>query len=151
MRPAVPVAPVAGRRVLAARSEALAAAASSGGNGVGGSASGGMSSGDGLKSLRGMNDRELLAAAQLACDQQVWDRCINTSERTRSEFDLVTRFPLAFRREARRPFDHREVRDRAEHGQPAAPGHVHVEHERRRTPGAGERDRLRGVRGNRNS
>ena len=34
-------------------------------------------------SLRGMGDRELLAAAQLACDREVWDRCINTSERTR--------------------------------------------------------------------
>ena len=32
----------------------------------------------------GMSDRELLAAAELACEQQVWDRCINTSERTRN-------------------------------------------------------------------
>jgi soluble lytic murein transglycosylase len=30
----------------------------------------------------GMGERELLAAAALACEQQVWDRCINTSERT---------------------------------------------------------------------
>ena len=30
-----------------------------------------------------MNDRELLAAAQLACEREVWDRCINTSDRTR--------------------------------------------------------------------
>jgi soluble lytic murein transglycosylase len=28
-------------------------------------------------------DRELLAAADLACQREVWDRCINTSERTR--------------------------------------------------------------------
>ncbi|AEG91824.1 lytic transglycosylase domain-containing protein [Ramlibacter tataouinensis] len=41
----------------------------------------------------GMNDRELLAAAQLACDSQVWDRCINTSERTKVEFDVQQRFP----------------------------------------------------------
>ena len=34
--------------------------------------------------LRGMGDRELLAAAQLACDREVWDRCINTSDRTRA-------------------------------------------------------------------
>src|SRR5690606_41547789 len=27
--------------------------------------------------LRGMNDRQLLAAAQIACNRQVWDRCIN--------------------------------------------------------------------------
>ncbi|HLO94098.1 MAG TPA: transglycosylase SLT domain-containing protein, partial [Burkholderiaceae bacterium] len=44
-------------------------------------------------SLRGMSDRELLAAAQLACDHEVWDRCINTSERTRGEIDLGQRFP----------------------------------------------------------
>ena len=48
-------------------------------------------------SLRGMSDRELLAAAQLACDQQVWDRCINTSDRTRYEFDLSQRFPTPLR------------------------------------------------------
>ncbi len=44
-------------------------------------------------SLRGMGDRELLAAAQLACDREVWDRCINSSERTRAEIDLSQRFP----------------------------------------------------------
>ncbi len=47
--------------------------------------------------LRGMSDRELLAAAQLACDQQVWDRCINTSERTRQEIDMSQRFPTPLR------------------------------------------------------
>ena len=45
----------------------------------------------------GMNDRELLAAAQLACDREVWDRCINTSDRTRSEVDLEQRYPMPFR------------------------------------------------------
>jgi len=45
----------------------------------------------------GMSDRELLAAAQLACDREVWDRCINTSERTRAEFDIDQRFPMPFR------------------------------------------------------
>ncbi len=49
--------------------------------------------------LRGLADRELLAAAQLACDRQVWDRCINTSERTRGEIDLAQRFPMPFKRE----------------------------------------------------
>ena len=43
----------------------------------------------------GMGDRELLAAAQLACDHEVWDRCINTSERTKTEFDVEQRFPDA--------------------------------------------------------
>ena len=50
-------------------------------------------------SLRGMADRELLAAAQLACDREVWDRCINTSERTRTEVDMAQRFPTPFRKE----------------------------------------------------
>ena len=48
-------------------------------------------------SLRGMDDRQLLAAAQLACDREVWDRCINTSDRTRAEIDIEQRFPLPFR------------------------------------------------------
>jgi soluble lytic murein transglycosylase len=48
-------------------------------------------------SLRGMSDRELLAAAQRACDAEVWDRCINTSDRTREEIDLDQRFPMPFR------------------------------------------------------
>lgn len=47
--------------------------------------------------LRGMNDRELLAAAQWACQRSVWDRCINTSERTRAEVDLNQRYPLVHR------------------------------------------------------
>lgn len=47
--------------------------------------------------LRGLGDRELLAAAQLACDREVWDRCINTSERTRELVDMAQRFPTPFR------------------------------------------------------
>jgi soluble lytic murein transglycosylase len=49
-----------------------------------------------------MGERELLAAAQRACDQHVWDRCINTSERTRSEVDLAQRFPMPFREQVMR-------------------------------------------------
>ncbi|HZN47753.1 MAG TPA: transglycosylase SLT domain-containing protein, partial [Ramlibacter sp.] len=45
----------------------------------------------------GLHDRELLAAAQFACDREVWDRCINTSERTKAEFDFEQRFPTPFR------------------------------------------------------
>ena len=45
----------------------------------------------------GMTDRELLAAAQFACDKQIWDRCINTSERTKELIDLEQRFPMPFR------------------------------------------------------
>lgn len=50
-------------------------------------------------SLRGMGDRELLAAAQLACDREIWDRCINTSERTRTEIDMAQRFPMPYQRQ----------------------------------------------------
>jgi soluble lytic murein transglycosylase len=45
----------------------------------------------------GLSDRELLAAAQFACDREVWDRCVNTSERTKAEFDVDQRFPMPFR------------------------------------------------------
>ena len=47
----------------------------------------------------GMSDRELLAAAQMACDLQVWDRCINTSERTKTVVDFTQRFPMPFRQD----------------------------------------------------
>ena len=47
--------------------------------------------------LRGLSERELLAAAQLACEREVWDRCINTSERTRAEIDVAQRFPTPYR------------------------------------------------------
>ncbi|MDP1692591.1 MAG: transglycosylase SLT domain-containing protein [Burkholderiaceae bacterium] len=50
-------------------------------------------------SLRGMHDRALLAAAERACEREVWDRCINTSDRTRNEVDLAQRFPLPYRAE----------------------------------------------------
>jgi len=45
----------------------------------------------------GMGDRELLAAAQFACEREVWDRCIGTSERTKVEFDFDQRYPMPFR------------------------------------------------------
>lgn len=44
-----------------------------------------------------MGERELLAAAQMACDRQIWDRCINTSERTTTVADFDQRFPMPFR------------------------------------------------------
>jgi soluble lytic murein transglycosylase len=49
--------------------------------------------------LRGLPDRELLAASQAACEREVWDRCINTSDRTRAEIDMNQRFPMPFRAE----------------------------------------------------
>ena len=50
-----------------------------------------------LHSPGGMNDRELLAAADFACQREVWDRCINTSERTRAFVDMGQRFPTPHR------------------------------------------------------
>jgi soluble lytic murein transglycosylase len=43
--------------------------------------------------LRGMTDRQLLAAAEYARSVDVLDRMIATSERTRAEFDFTQRFP----------------------------------------------------------
>ncbi|MEJ6021817.1 lytic transglycosylase domain-containing protein [Ramlibacter sp. PS4R-6] len=50
-----------------------------------------------LHTAGGLTDRGLLAAAQFACDKEVWDRCINTSERTKGEIDVDQRFPMPFR------------------------------------------------------
>jgi soluble lytic murein transglycosylase len=45
----------------------------------------------------GLNDRELLAVAEEACRREIWDRCINSSERTRQEIDLNQRYPTPFK------------------------------------------------------
>ena len=45
----------------------------------------------------GMSERDLLAAAQFACDRSIWDRCINTSEKTPTVMDFEQRFPTPFR------------------------------------------------------
>jgi soluble lytic murein transglycosylase len=50
-----------------------------------------------LHQAGGLPDRELMAAAQLACEREVWDRCINASERTRVDFDVAQRYPMPFR------------------------------------------------------
>ena len=47
-----------------------------------------------LHTTGGMSERELLAAAALACANEVWDRCINSSERTRDVQDHAQRFPM---------------------------------------------------------
>lgn len=46
--------------------------------------------------LRGMSDRQLLAAARWACSQQVLDRCVNTADRTREQHDFALRFISPF-------------------------------------------------------
>ena len=43
--------------------------------------------------LRSMNERQLLAAAEFARQNNILDRMVNTSERTRTEFDYTQRFP----------------------------------------------------------
>ena len=45
----------------------------------------------------GLDDRGLLAAADLACHHEVWDRCINTSERTKGVMDFEQRFPMPYK------------------------------------------------------
>ncbi len=47
--------------------------------------------------LRGMNDRQLLAAAEWACRRSVLDRCVNTADRTASEHDFALRYISPFR------------------------------------------------------
>ncbi|MEO8543852.1 MAG: transglycosylase SLT domain-containing protein [Burkholderiaceae bacterium] len=42
----------------------------------------------------GMNDRGLLAAADLACEHEDWKNCINTSDRTREIIAFDQRFPM---------------------------------------------------------
>ena len=47
----------------------------------------------------GFNDRQLLATADAACARAIWDRCINTSDRTQGVIDLSQRYPTPFRDE----------------------------------------------------
>lgn len=46
--------------------------------------------------LRGMNDRQLLAAAEFAREKHIYDRVVNTSLRTENEIDLTQRFIAPF-------------------------------------------------------
>ena len=50
-----------------------------------------------LHTKGGMDDRSLLAAAELACHAEVWDRCINTSDRSKVLIDMEQRFPMPFK------------------------------------------------------
>lgn len=47
--------------------------------------------------MRSFNDRQLLAAAEFARREQVWDRVINAADRTRHEHDFHLRFISPFR------------------------------------------------------
>ena len=46
--------------------------------------------------LRGMSERELLAAAEFARQNELLDRMVNTSDRTKGELDFNQRFPTPF-------------------------------------------------------
>lgn len=47
--------------------------------------------------LRGLDDAQLQAAAALACQQRLWDRCINTSERIAGGVDWSQRYVMPYR------------------------------------------------------
>ena len=47
--------------------------------------------------LRGMTDRELLAAAEWASRNQLLDRAVNTADRTRNEHDFAFRFLMPYK------------------------------------------------------
>lgn len=47
-------------------------------------------------SLRGMSDRQLLAAAEMARQEQIFDRVVNTSLKTKTEIDFRQRFIAPF-------------------------------------------------------
>ena len=72
-------------------------------------------------SIRGMSDRELLAAAQLACDNEVYDRCINTSDKTQAEIDMEPALPDAASQGSRRGRPRRRPRPGL-HLRPDPPG-----------------------------
>jgi soluble lytic murein transglycosylase len=49
-----------------------------------------------LWTVRKMNDRALLAAAELARVNGIWDRAINTADRTVAEHDFTLRYPAPY-------------------------------------------------------
>ena len=62
-------------------------------------------------SLRGMGDRELLAAADLAKRNQIYDRAINTADRTQSEHDYSLRYLTPFSDQVRPAAKNQELDD----------------------------------------
>ena len=49
-----------------------------------------------LWAVKAMDDRALLAAAELAGQNRIWDRAINTADRTLSEHDFSLRYPVPY-------------------------------------------------------
>lgn len=62
--------------------------------------------------LRGMDDRELLATANLASRNGIWDRAINTADRTKKEHDYSLRFLSPYGEQVR-PAAHNQSLDDA--------------------------------------
>ena len=50
-----------------------------------------------LWAIRGMDDRALLAAAELARSREIWDRAINTADRTLKEHNFSVRYLAPYR------------------------------------------------------
>jgi peptidoglycan lytic transglycosylase len=50
-----------------------------------------------ISGVRGMDDRTLLAASELARRHQMWDRAINTADKTVSDHDFTARYAVPFR------------------------------------------------------
>lgn len=55
-----------------------------------------------LHTAGGMGDTQLHAAAQLACDHHIWDRCIAAAERIKGFTSAVLRWPLAYQTDIQR-------------------------------------------------
>ncbi len=51
--------------------------------------------------IRDMDDRQLLAAAELALENQIYDRAINTADKTREQHDFAMRFLAPFEDQVR--------------------------------------------------
>jgi soluble lytic murein transglycosylase len=50
-----------------------------------------------ISGVRGMDDRMLLAASELARRHQMWDRAINTADKTVADHDFTARYAVPFR------------------------------------------------------
>jgi soluble lytic murein transglycosylase len=50
-----------------------------------------------LFTIRHLDDQRLIAAAQLACRHEVYDRCINTADRTTATHNFLLRYPVPYR------------------------------------------------------
>ncbi|MBQ6655951.1 MAG: lytic transglycosylase domain-containing protein [Ottowia sp.] len=85
----------------------------------------------------GMNDEQLYAAAQLACEHHIWDRCIAAAERIKGFSSAALRWPLAYQAEIQRAA--------SDSGLPPALLHGLIHQESRYVPDAGSSAGARGL------